>query len=260
MSFRNPSHVSATTGKAQSWCNVPCFRPHAITESRTVPTLWVLVTAIGPSRNPDSSTHAVPVISPLPFKLNHPAYTGSGFFAPRGRIIVTPVRTGPSPTLSAPSPRINVVCPTSSPATSVMAFSGPGVPSNGTPRSRARIECSGLISEVCAAATAAHKDSTAEKARREGFACLTLPQREQNTPSGAPSFERFLLKGWEMAKLSPRLQQFSGCPARDPRLARVWRHAPGSAPPASLRESGSPAQSCSAAHVPASRASRVKAR
>src|SRR5258708_3079596 len=36
------------------------------------------------------------------------------------------------------SPSMRVVCPTSMPATSVIAFNGPGVPSNGTPRSRAR--------------------------------------------------------------------------------------------------------------------------
>ena len=53
---------------------------------------------------------------------------------PRGRIAVTPVRT------LRPSARssISVTWPTVTPATSVMAFRGPGVPSNGTPRSRAR--------------------------------------------------------------------------------------------------------------------------
>src|SRR5271170_271548 len=57
---------------------------------------------------------------------------------PRGRMAVTPVRTGPLPTTSLPEPLMRVVCPTSTPATSVMAFKGPGVPSKGTPRSRAR--------------------------------------------------------------------------------------------------------------------------
>src|SRR5215467_289703 len=55
---------------------------------------------------------------------------------------VTPVRTGPLPTTSLPSPEMSVVCPTSTPFTSVMALNGPVVPSNGTPRSRAR----GLVS------------------------------------------------------------------------------------------------------------------
>jgi hypothetical protein len=37
-----------------------------------------------------------------------------------------------------PDPEINVVWPTVTPATSVMALKGPGVPSNGTPKSLAR--------------------------------------------------------------------------------------------------------------------------
>src|SRR5580658_6188573 len=51
---------------------------------------------------------------------------------------VTPVRTGPLPTSSLPSPEMSVLWPTSTPRTSVMALLGPGVPSKGTPRSRAR--------------------------------------------------------------------------------------------------------------------------
>ena len=145
MSFRVPSHVSATTGSDQGWNNFPCLTDHAIAASRTTPTLWVLVMKTGPSRNPASSIQVVPVISPLPLSENHPAITGSPDVLPRGRIAVTPVRTGPSPTLSAPSPRMSVVMPTSTPLTSVIALSAPGVPSNGTPRSRAR----GLL---CAAA------------------------------------------------------------------------------------------------------------
>src|SRR6202167_5487997 len=88
---------------------------------------------------PDSSPQALPVISPLPFCANQPANTGlereSG---PRGSTAVTPVRTGPRPTCNLPDPEIRVVWPTVTPATSVMALSGPGVPSNGTPRPRAR--------------------------------------------------------------------------------------------------------------------------
>src|SRR5262249_1720839 len=107
-----------------------CFRLHAIDASRTVPTLCVLVMNTGPSRNPPSFTHVVPVISPFPFSENHPAMTGSVDALPRGRIAVTPVRTL--------SPSMSVVNPTSTPATSVIALSRPAVPSNGTPRSRAR--------------------------------------------------------------------------------------------------------------------------
>src|SRR5271170_4684858 len=51
---------------------------------------------------------------------------------------VTPVRTGPLPISSLPSPEMSVVWPTSTPFTSVMALLGPGAPSKGTPRSRAR--------------------------------------------------------------------------------------------------------------------------
>src|SRR3984893_15620054 len=53
-------------------------------------------------------------------------------------MMVTPVLTGPTPTLSGPCPLMSETCPTSTPGTSVIAFSGPGAPSNGTPMSRAR--------------------------------------------------------------------------------------------------------------------------
>src|SRR3974390_1108228 len=59
---------------------------------------------------------------------------------------VTPVRTGPFPISSLPSPEMSVVWPTSTPFTSVIALLAPGVPSNGTPRSRARgLLCAGRI-------------------------------------------------------------------------------------------------------------------
>ncbi len=102
-----------------------------ITASRTTPTLCVLVIIMGPLRNPESSTHVVPVISPLPFSVNHAANTASLDAFPRGWIAVTPVRTGPFPISSFPSPEISVVWPTSTPFTSVMALFGPGVPSKG---------------------------------------------------------------------------------------------------------------------------------
>src|SRR5215204_2418345 len=43
----------------------------------------------------------------------------------RGTIMVTPVRTGPCPMTSGPSPAISVVCPTRIPSTSVIAFHRP---------------------------------------------------------------------------------------------------------------------------------------
>ena len=106
--------------------------------SRTTPTLCVLVIATGPSSSPLSWTQVVPVISPLPFSVNHAANTGSGLALPRGCTTVTPVRTGPLPTTSVPLPEMSVVWPTSTPATSVMASSGPGVPPIGSFRSRSR--------------------------------------------------------------------------------------------------------------------------
>src|SRR5579863_1847496 len=141
MSLSQPSQVSATTGSdhQESVASAgPCATRQAMTASRTTPTMCVLVIITGPSRNPESSTQVVPVISPLPFSVNHPAKTESLEPLPRGRIAVTPVRTGPTPAGDDASPEIRVVCPTSTPLTSVMAFSDPGTPSKGTPRSRAR--------------------------------------------------------------------------------------------------------------------------
>ena len=109
-----------------------------MTASRTTPTLWVLVIMTGPSRNPESSSQVVPVISPLPFRVNQPANTASwnSFRAAESR---SPRSAPGRPRLAArPLPEISVVCPTSTPFTSVIAFRGRGVPSKGTPRSRAR--------------------------------------------------------------------------------------------------------------------------
>jgi hypothetical protein len=111
---------------------------HSITASCTTPTLRVLVIVTGPQRKPLSSSQVVPVISPLPLSVNQAPITPSALFLPRGKIAVTPVRTGPLPATSRPSPLMIVVWPTSTPATSVMALSGPGVPLKGIPRARAR--------------------------------------------------------------------------------------------------------------------------
>ena len=133
----------------------------AIVASCTVPTLCVFVIMTGPSRKPDSSTQVVPVISPAPFSANQPAKTGSLSVAlPRGTTAVTPVRTGPLPTSSLPEPRMIVLCPTVTPRTSVIALPGPGVPSNGTPRSRAR----GLSAARAAEAAKRHTTRNAEHA------------------------------------------------------------------------------------------------
>src|SRR5580700_185238 len=163
MSFSQPSQVSATTGSDHQYSvgsGCPWLTRHSTTASRTTPTLCVLVIITGPSRNPDSSTHVVPVISPFPFCENQPANTGLFMeFVPRGKMAVTPVRTGPLPTTNFPSPEINVVWPTVTPATSVMAFSAPGVPSKGTPKSLART----FPAAVCCAGTACTAAKTINK-------------------------------------------------------------------------------------------------
>src|SRR5271163_3237331 len=137
----------------------PCFTFQAMTASRTTPTLCVFVVITGPLRNPESSTQVVPVISPLPLSVNQAAKTASLLALPRGWIAVTPVRTGPLPTSSLPLPEMSVVWPTSTPWTSVIALLGPGVPSKGTPRSRAR-------ALVCADAARAQERINRAKAAR----------------------------------------------------------------------------------------------
>ena len=103
------------------------------------PTACVLVTSTGTEIAPTSSSHVVPVISPLPFSAYQPAAHGTPTPSrPRGSTAVTPVRTGPEPTTSGPSPSTSVTIPTSSPGTSVIAPSGPGAPSSRIPSPRAR--------------------------------------------------------------------------------------------------------------------------
>jgi hypothetical protein len=140
MSLSTPSQVSATTGSPHG-CSPGRDACHCRIASRTTPTLWVLVIAIGPSRNPLSCSHVVPVISPLPFSVNHAPNTASPLVLPRGWTTVTPVRTGPLPTTEPSLLRDErSVWPTSTPATSVIASSAPGVPpmSGTSPSSRAR--------------------------------------------------------------------------------------------------------------------------
>ena len=90
-------------------------------------TFNVFVRAIGYSRKPDSLIQASPVISPVLLRTNDPAGTFLCHTSSRGMTTVTPVRIGPSPGLSGPSPEMRVVWPTVTPATSVIALSGPGV-------------------------------------------------------------------------------------------------------------------------------------
>ena len=69
----------------------------------------------------------------------------------------TPVRTA-----SLPSPRTMVLWPTSTPFTSVIALSGPGVPSKITPRSRAR----GFCPTDCASTPVTKTVASAKNANR----------------------------------------------------------------------------------------------
>src|SRR6478609_521157 len=102
-------------------------------------TLSVFVRETGYSRNPDSATQARPVISPVPLRINEPAGTFLCQTSSRGMTTVTPVRIGPCPGFKGPSPEINVVWPTFTPATSVIALKGPGGYCPTTmPRSRRR--------------------------------------------------------------------------------------------------------------------------
>jgi hypothetical protein len=111
MSLSRPSYVSPTTGSDHSLSAIPSASTDAATSaSRTTPTLCVLVMAIGVVSIPDSRTHSRPVSSPLPFSRWQPAKTGSrAESAPRGTITVTPVRIGPCPVTSGPSPSMSVV-------------------------------------------------------------------------------------------------------------------------------------------------------
>src|SRR5690606_20109948 len=105
-----------------------------------------------------------PVISPLPLRAYRPAHTGEGSRSkPRGRIAVTPVRTGPWPVRRGPSPSMRVVMPTSTPGTSVMALYAPGRPGKSRPRSRAR----GLVmAELPAIASACRARAEPQAERR----------------------------------------------------------------------------------------------
>ena len=121
---------------------IPWARAAASTSaSRTTPTLCVFVIPIAPPSIPASRIHSSPVSSPLPLSRCAPAKTGSVQTSPScGTMAVTPVRTGPEPGFNGPSPEISVVCPTRTPATSVMASSGPGsMRPMRMPSSRARI-------------------------------------------------------------------------------------------------------------------------
>ena len=107
-----------------------CASVHLTTASTATPTPSVLVSTIGDSIVPSSCTCVEPANLPKALPTN----TAPGTFSrnrlpPCGPIAVTPVRTV--------SPAMRVACPTCTPGTSVMAFSGPGLPSPGVIPGRA---------------------------------------------------------------------------------------------------------------------------
>ena len=125
-SFRNASEVSPTTG----WCHGISLLQRLVEPA--VDGIAHDADRVGAGDHHRAAEHAA---------LDHPGRAGHLAKAvagepcrqrpapsarPRGRMAVTPVRTGPVPTTSGPSPRTIVVWPTSTPATSVMALSGPG--------------------------------------------------------------------------------------------------------------------------------------
>ena len=128
MSLSAPSYVSPTTGSDQNDASAGDARAAwATSASRTTPTEWVFVMAMTPPSMPDSRTHSRPVSSPLPLSRWQPAKTGSVQTSSAwGTTTVTPVRTGPCPTTSGPSPSMSVVWPTRTPGTSVIASCSPG--------------------------------------------------------------------------------------------------------------------------------------
>ncbi len=130
--------------------------------------------AIGVESAPTSSIHVVPVISPLPLSEYQPAAHGTPTPSrPRGRIAVTPVRTGPAPTTSGPSPEISVVTPTSTPGTSVIALNAPGVPGSGIPSARARGRPSG--SWVCVVVSGGMRPPCQDDASPRSVAATSEP-------------------------------------------------------------------------------------
>ena len=133
ISFSRPSLVSPTTALTLRTSWLPgCASVQSTSASTARPTASVLVSRIGVSSSPSSCSCVTPAILPKPLKAKTPAGTRWAKGLPAcGRIAVTPVRV--------PCPSITVQCPTRRPATSVMAFSGPGGRMPGArPSSRAR--------------------------------------------------------------------------------------------------------------------------
>ncbi len=120
MSESVPSLHSPTTGLTEDTPAFPgCASTHSARASATFHVDSVPVSAIGVSSVPSSRSWVTPVSLPKPLATNTAAGTFSWKTFPGwGMITVTPVRMS--------SPAIMVAWPTRTPATSVIASSGPG--------------------------------------------------------------------------------------------------------------------------------------
>src|SRR6185312_2377103 len=180
MSFRSPSQVSPTTGRLQnSRSSVREAISAEMSASRTIPTEWVFVSAIGEHSIPDSRIHSSPVSSPFPFRRCAPANTGSyQGLSSWGWITVTPVRMS--------SPSMSVVCPTLTPVTSVIAFSSPvGSVPTAIPRSRARDRATreGYATVGLTVSTARRRDVALEPRGAFGLGHLDGPAADDDAVS-----------------------------------------------------------------------------
>ncbi|MNQ70022.1 hypothetical protein D3C85_846450 [compost metagenome] len=160
MSFSPPSLVSPTTALTERMSSCPgCFSVQSSTPSMPRATDRVLVRTIGVSISPNSRIWVAPASLPKPLATDRPAGALSRNRSPPwGRIAVTPVRML--------SPERRVTCPTRTPATSVMAFSGPG---ERTPGALPRSRIVGRFSVDCAAAGETAKAAVSPRAVRRGL-------------------------------------------------------------------------------------------
>ena len=162
MALSAPSFVSPTTGLIEPTRSMPgCASSHPTIASAARHTQSVHVSRIGVSSSPSSRTCVTPTSLPNPLPTWIAAGTRSKNRLPAcGRMAVTPVRME--------SPSTTVVWPTRTPATSVIAFNGPGRKTPGaTPsaRARTRVSCARDGRED-ASVSPAMSSATARRSRR----------------------------------------------------------------------------------------------
>ena len=125
------------------------------------------------------------------------------------------------PCLSGPSPRTIVVTPTSTPRTSVMALSGPGVPSNGMPRSRARgLVWANAVEEAsdggeedgCGFHAADYRALASQRYRVDFETTLALDQQVQPVPDDGDSAVEhlFIRQGEHFARARSGIDREAG--------------------------------------------------